>query len=204
MKTLHLTIAALLIVTGVILPQTIAEMQVDYRWMGQYLSELGATGAPHARVMNNFGFLPTGVLWAAALYLLIRRVRGGKAFVIGALLLMGTSISYIGAYVFPCDLGCPIEGSEKQFMHNTLGLVGYLTAPLGLFLIASQFFRSRQSNLGALSALAAVLVTLGFILMAAAGDASPKGAWQRLADFTLFFWLLAVAWNIKDIEPTTT
>ncbi|NNE39280.1 MAG: DUF998 domain-containing protein [Marinicaulis sp.] len=204
MKTLHLIIAALLIFCGVILPQTLAEMQVDYRWTGQYLSELGATGAPHAGIMNNFGFLPAGVLWAAALFLLIRRVGGGATFVAGALLLMGTSISYIGAYFFPCDLGCPIEGSEKQFMHNTLGLVGYLTAPFGFVLVASQFFRSRQSNLGALSALAAVLVSLGFLMMASAVDASLKGAWQRLADFTLFFWLLAVAWNIKDVEQPTT
>ncbi|MEM8771531.1 MAG: DUF998 domain-containing protein [Pseudomonadota bacterium] len=197
-RLFHISLATLLIAGGVILPQTLGMMQSDYHWTDQYLSELGASGASNAAIMNSFGFLPVGLLWLAAISILVLRLSGGVLMVLGGLLLAGTSVSYVGAFLFPCDAGCPLEGSEKQLMHNLLGVVGYLTTPLGLVFVAIRFLSAKSTALALLTFAAAFLATIGFLMMASSVDAPLKGAWQRLADFTLFFWMFAVAFFIRD------
>lgn len=175
-----------------VLPTALGLAWPDYNPVANFLSELGATGAPHAALMSYAGFLPAGVLWAIGVLSLLKGAQS-KLLWLGALLLLGTSISYIGAAVFPCDAGCPMEGSSSQMMHNALGIIGYLTSPLGLALIGVHFLRQTQLTASAISFAAALATFIGFAMLANPDMESARGAWQRLADFSLFIWLIAIS-----------
>jgi hypothetical membrane protein len=108
-----------------------------YDHMAQYISELGANGAPHGFAVSWLGFLPVGVLvitfavlaWLAA----PRSVLSTLGFV-GVVLF---AVGYVGAAFFRCDFGCrPETPSFSQQMHVLFGLAGYLLAPLTLLLLA--------------------------------------------------------------------
>lgn len=198
MKKLFLLIASLILIIGIAVPSFLGYTWQDYNFTANYLSELGATGAPTAYQMNMLGFLPFSILWALALFILHRILPKGPMLTIGVLLLLGTSVSYAGAVVFPCDMGCPLEGSENQLMHNALGIIGYLTAPPGLLVLGIYFFKQDMRFSGILSFIAAILTLTGFLFLASPETVDLRGAWQRLADFSLMIWMFIIAITLKD------
>jgi len=192
MRTALLTTATLVLI-GIAVPSVLGFMWPDYSAAKNYLSELGAIDAPHAYWMNFFGFVPLSILWAISLLMLLRIPPKGVTLTLGVLLLIGTSISYMGAAIFPCDTGCPLEGSQRQFMHNAIGVIGYITAPPGLALLGAHYMKTGNRFLGLLTLFAAASALLGFLALGSSEAAPMKGAWQRLADFSLFFWIFAAA-----------
>jgi hypothetical membrane protein len=199
---LSLLAASLLLAAGVVLPVILGALWPDYHWTANYLSELGADGAPHGFWMTYTGFLPVSVLWTLSIVLLYLRSAKSSALLAGVCLLLGTSVSYFGAVFFRCDLGCPIEGTESQLMHNLLGIIGYLAAPPALILIGLHFNKTGQKVLSGLTFLTAALCLVGFFGMAAPENAALKGLFQRMADFTMFGWVFAVAFLLKQKTAT--
>lgn len=198
LRLLSILTAVLLLAAGAGLPIALGMMWPDYSWTANYLSELGASGAPHGFWMTYAGFLPVSILWTFSIVLLYLRSAKSSTLLAGVCLLLGTSISYFGAVFFRCDLGCPIEGSESQLMHNLLGVIGYLAAPPALILIGLHFSRTGQKLLGGLTFLTAALCVVGFLGMAAPENATMKGLFQRMADFSMFGWVAAVALLLKQ------
>ncbi|WP_395074353.1 DUF998 domain-containing protein [Hyphococcus sp.] len=190
--------AMLLLAAGVVLPMALGSMWPDYNWTANYLSELGATGAPHGFWMTYGGFLPVSIFWTLSIVLFYLRSPKSSALLAGVCLLLGTSVSYFGAVLFRCDLGCPIEGSESQVMHNLLGVIGYLATPPALILIGLHFNKTGQKLLGSLTFLTAALCIAGFVGMATPENADFRGLSQRMADFSLFGWVAAVAFLLKQ------
>jgi len=184
----RLTAIALLIL-GVAGPEAIGALTDGYHPQADYISELGATGAPFAAIVNYGLFLPIGVLFAAAAGFVWRRWPGKRRPSFAALLLLGVSVSYVGAAFFACDPGCPSEGSGSQLLHNAFGIVGYLTAPPALALLAAAAFAHGRHLLGALTSAATAAFVAGFLAMAADDNGLLLGAWQRLADYGLFTWM---------------
>lgn len=189
---MRILISVAVVIVGIGLPTMLGLAWSDYSAASNYLSELGAISAPHANIMNYAGFLLIGVLWAVGVLTLLSGDQSKRPW-IGVLLLLGTSVSYVGAAFFPCDAGCPLEGSTSQMMHNALGIVGYLASPIGLALLAAHFFRANQIVAGRVSIMAIGATIIGFLMMANPDFDSTKGAWQRLADFSLFIWLFAIS-----------
>jgi hypothetical protein len=146
--------------------------------------------------MNFAGFLPTGVLWLIAVIQLWRASPKGVSPTVAAGLLSLTALSYLGAVAFPCDPGCPAEGSERQAAHNLLGFAGYVGAPPALVVLGLHYLRRGILALSVISLVTGAVFSLGFALMvgaeAAAGGAL-KGVWQRMADYSLFAWMAAAA-----------
>jgi hypothetical protein len=163
-----------------------------YDHASQYISELGATGAPHGQTVSWLGFLPVGVFVSAfALFAWRAAPRSAIASLgfIGAFLF---AIGYVGAAFFPCDFGCrPDTPSFSQIVHEVLGLAGYLFAPLTLLLLAIAA-RSWPSAgwlaiLGFIAAPAA-LVGLGGLL----DSESPLlGLFQRVLETSVTGWIVA-------------
>ena len=164
-----------------------------YDHLRQFISELGATGAPNGRIFSLWGFIVPGVLlmvFPVAAFLALPRSTAG---LIGfALIALFASGAFFGG-VYPCDLGCVTEGgSETQKMHELLGLGGYVTAPLALLLagLASRKWPA-----------AGVLFPLGIAGALVAGVAMPMvvmdiefdGAAQRALEGTMALWILACA-----------
>lgn len=185
---------------GIGVPTALGFAWSDYNLSSDFLSELGAKGAPQANFMSYAGFLPAGVLWALAVLSLLSIARS-KLLWIGGVFLLGTSISYIGAAFFPCDAGCPVEGSSSQMMHNLLGLIGYLASPVGLALIGAHFLRRKQVGAAAASFATAAATVIGFVMMASPDMDSTRGIWQRLADFSLFIWLVGISVLVSNHSP---
>lgn len=111
-------------------------LRPDYDPLAQYISELGASGAPHAAVVNWAGYLPSGVLLAVALASFWRHWRPRGLQAAGIALLFCEPLAWIGSALFPCDLGCPAQGSVSQVLHSLLALFTYTGTGLGVILLA--------------------------------------------------------------------
>jgi hypothetical membrane protein len=162
-----------------------------YDHASQFISELGAVGAPHGRLVSYAGFLPVGVLicafavfaWSAA----PRSILATLGF-IGVFLF---AIGYVGATFFRCDFECrPEEPSVSQMLHNTFGLIGYLFAPLTLLLLG---LAARTWTGGAaLSIFAYVAATVLLCAWLTLSPDSPYvGISQRVLEASMLSWVVA-------------
>lgn len=164
-----------------------------YDHLRQFISELGATGAPNGETFSLWGFIVPGVLLmvfpVAAFLALPRSVVGFIGF---ALILLFASGAFFGG-VYPCDFGCVTEGgSESQRMHELLGLGGYLTAPLALLLVGLASRRwPGAAGLFPLGVLGAVVAVVAMPLMVM--DIEFDGAAQRALEGAMAIWILACA-----------
>ena len=188
---------AVLLFSGIILPEILGATRSDYSSFANYLSELGANGTSTQNLTNKLAFPMVGiscVLIVIALWHRLPLTGGIRAGLI--CLALGLPLAYFGAAIFPCDYGCPIEGSASQAVHNLLGLVQYPLAVIGFGLLAA--------NLGSkpvwrvLFSIAAAAMTIGFVMMLAPGQASFRGAWQRLGDYTAF---IVLAYIVLSTQP---
>lgn len=161
-----------------------------YRASRDFISELGAAGAPDAGAVN-VSFLVAGLLLVVACLAMARRTAGGRrAVALGLLSCVGWS--YVMAAFVPCDAGCPAEGSATQMLHNASGGLAYLAGAVGLLLAAGG--PAGESRGPAWLAVVAGLVALGSLLgMGAPELADVRGALQRLGEAAIFTWLLVDA-----------
>jgi hypothetical protein len=165
----------------------------DYNHGGQFISELGATGAPHGWKVSWFGFLPAGILVCAfSLFAWIAAPRSVPS-TLGFVGIFLFAIGYVGAAFFPCDFGCrPQTPSFSQTMHELIGLAGYLLAPVTLLLLA--LAARSWPNAGWLAVLGFVtaVAALGGLVMLDP-DFALVGAAQRLLEASVLGWIVACA-----------
>lgn len=170
-----------------------------YDHSAQFISELGAHGAPHAAAVNYLGFLPAGALLIAFAVLSWRALPRSTASTLGMIGLVLYSVGYLAAVVFPCDFGCrPAEPSASQALHNLFGLAGYLFAPASLFALGLGARRWRGGAfLSWLGRIAAVPALTGLLLL----ESGHAGAAQRLLEASVLAWVVACAlylWRRAD------
>lgn len=163
-----------------------------YDHVAQYISELGADGAPFGWQVSWLGFFPIGVLICAfAVFAYLAAPRS----VLSALGFVGVflfSIGYVGSAFFPCDFGCrPAEPSFSQVMHELGGLAGYLLAPLTLLLLGLAAWKwpcARWLAIFAFITAATALVGLGGLTDA---DSPAVGLYQRVLEASMQSWVVA-------------
>lgn len=209
-------VMAVLIGSGIILPEVVSLLQPEYSSAQNYLSELGAVGAPNAPIINTFGFAPVAISSLMILvYCAVKKDWGCAGHIGAALLAFGLSTGYLIAVFFPCDLGCPVQGSARQSVHNLAGLIQYPMGVVGLFMIGRAIRRSqRKTRMAPLARLpqitpwmcivASAAMALGFAMMIAPDQAAWRGAWQRLGDYSAFIALIMLAWSsatARDAMP---
>jgi len=170
---------------GIILPEILGSTREDYSSLANYLSELGATGAPTQRLTNTLAFPLTGIGCISIILALWHRLPVVKAVRAGLIcLVLGIPLGYFGAVAFPCDYGCPIEGSASQTVHNLLGLVQYPLGVIGFGLLAA--------NLKTRPVWRTAAMTIGFLMMLSPSQAAFRGGWQRLGDYSAFLVLIGL------------
>lgn len=168
-----------------------------YSHAADYISELGAVGAANGPLVSVAGFVPIGILIIAGLALIAPGVQARGMARFGYWLLLANGVSYIGAAVAPCDLGCPAVGSGRQAMHNLLGLLGYGVSGLGLLLLAGQAATGRSNRWITVALRIAGIVALGSPVLMGIPDLMPlRGLIQRIAECALFAALLLIAWRV--------
>ncbi len=171
-----------------------ALLKPGYSHMAQYISELGASGSAHARLISLAGFVPVGLL-AAWLLLACARlapVRGASR--LGYWLLMCEPLAWIGSALAPCDLGCPATGSLDQQLHTLLGMLTYGGTALGLLLLATA--PRLPARIRLLWAGLAASWLLLFVLMALPELQAWRGLLQRLAEWLVYGVLCGAAWRL--------
>ena len=195
---LLLILSVLLFLSGIFLPELIGFLSSDYNSMSHYISELGAVGAEYSKIINYFGFLPIAFSALIITLLLQSKFSNTRLSRVGFLLVgIGYFIAYFGAFIFPCDFGCPSEGSFSQNMHMILGLISYLITPVGLILLGIGLRKEPMIIHSLASFVATFIFLLGFFMMLNPSQIDLLGFWQRLADYTIFALLIFLSLNLK-------
>jgi len=165
----------------------------NYSHASQFISELGASGAPNARLINLAGFLPAGIFIIAFAFLARRSLPRSGATTFGLIGLALFALGYLVAAFFPCEADCrPTEPTLSQAIHNLFGLAGYLIAPLSLFALGWQARRwARATHLSVLGFIASGFALLGLLFL------SPEfryvGVAQRILEGSVLTWIMACA-----------
>lgn len=182
-----------------------ALVKPGYSTASQFISELNATGSAWATELGWFGFLPLGLLFGAFLLSVRELASGTRSERLGWWLLWSQPVALVGALLAPCDLGCPVDGSASQRLHNLLGVTTYFAGAAGLFVLgAARFGPATRTYLRFAGVSFAVL----FVLMLAPEAEPIRGLLQRAADLLLGGAVLLIAWRLSfkmaaDANPCT-
>ena len=195
------TMCLTLFISSIILTELIGFLRSDYNLINHFISELGAAGAEYSRIINYFGFVPTAFS-ALIITLLLQSKFSNTRLSRAGLLLVGSGvfIGYFGAFIFPCDFGCPAEGSFSQNMHNNLGLIYYLIIPVGLFVLGIGLRTEAMIINASISFSATSIFLLGFFMMLNPSQTDLLGLWQRLADYTVVGFLIFMSLSAKGLS----
>lgn len=187
-----------LFLSSIFLTELIGFLRSDYNLINYFISELGAAGAEYSRIINYFGFVPTAFS-ALIIVLLLQSKFSNTRLSRAGLLLVGSGVfvGYFGAFIFPCDYGCPAEGSFSQNMHNNLGLIYYLIIPVGLFVLGIGFRKESMIINSSISFGATFVFLLGVFMMLNPSQIDLLGLWQRLADYTVVVFLIFMSLFVK-------
>lgn len=202
MRRLTSLTALLGVLIAVGFPIVAGAFHPSYDHARQFISELGAHGAPNAALVNYAGFLPAGILLTLFPVFAWRALPRAPLTTLGLVGVALYSIGYLAAVAYPCDAGCrPGDPSISQALHNLLGLIGYLTAPATLFLLAWQARRWPRGGAVALVALVGgVCASIG--LLSFSPDFEFAGVSQRLIEGGMLAWIFAC--GIYTLRPRSS
>jgi hypothetical membrane protein len=168
-----------------------AALRADYSHVANFISELGATGAPHADLMNYAGFVPGGLMLAAFGVSLAKALPRGRAAILAAVLvtLFGAGVAASG--IASCDPGCPqAGGSVENLIHNGVAPIAFLCLIAGAGILGIHF-RSHPAwrPLSAYSLVSSAVALCLLVALASSLDTRElTGLWQRLLLAVLFLW----------------
>lgn len=163
----------------------------------QYISELGARGAPHGAVVSYGMFLPAGLLLVAFAGLAIRALPRAWLTRAGMLGVAAYACGYLVAVPFPCDPGCrPEQPSLSQLIHSTAGGISYLLGAAGLVLLGIAARRWPGAT-----HLCVFGIAGGVLSLAALTGLSPgfplAGVAQRLIEGSMLGWISLCALYLR-------
>jgi hypothetical protein len=194
---LLVSVAALV---AIALPFVFGAMFPGYSHVRDYISELGAAGAPHASAVNYVAFLPAGLLVIAAAFSLKGVLPRRPVVTAGLALVSLAGVSYVGAAFAPCDAGCPAAGSSRQALHNLFGLGGYLGAGIGLCLAGAS---DSSRTVGRLAIAAGGVAIVGLGVMGAPGAEPWRGLAQRIVEYAILGWMVLAAFGSEASDART-
>lgn len=197
-------------ITGVLGPVVVVLMTAiggayfpNYSHASQFISELGADGAPNAGLINFGGFLPAGLLIIGFAFFAWRSLPRSAVTTFAMVGLVLFAVGYLVAVIFPCEPGCrPAVPTLSQAIHNLFGLAGYLFAPLSLFLLGWRARRwQRATHLSALGFLGAGCALLGLLFLSP--DFKYVGIAQRILEGSVLGWIMACALYLGSSRTET-
>ncbi|MGH8052267.1 MAG: DUF998 domain-containing protein [Arenimonas sp.] len=171
-----------------------------YLHTSQFISELGASGAPTEMFFRVGNFLPCGILIMVFSFAAIKVLPKSGVTTLGFCLLAYNAFGSLTAAFFPCDFGCrPESPSVSQIIHNLVGLGGYLAAVAGLFVLAiqartwsgMQYLFQLGIGCGSMAFASLLLFDPGFEF---------TGLAQRSLEFSVGLWILSCAWSLRKFE----
>jgi hypothetical membrane protein len=176
---------------GVLL--TVGYLHPGYSIVRQRISELGATGAPYAPLLNLLGLMTSGVLIVLLSLGIYLEVRNHNAAKVGCALLALSGVALLGAGIFPCDVGTQ-SPSTAGMLHAVCARTGEL-AMIGALLAMWLGLRGDPDwqRYSTYSLAAAVVVVALYLLYQLDQTAAWKGAIQRLLVMVVLVWIELMA-----------
>lgn len=167
-----------------------------YSHVSQFMSELGAQGAPGGWAVNYLGFLPTEILFLGFVGLALQRAGRDWAMRIGLVLLGLYAVSLIIAAFYPCDAGCrPDNPTLSHLIHIGSGLGAYLFCIVGALVLAAGCRRRNGAVLTILGVLAGAFALFCFVQITP--DNPHVGLYQRALETSLYAWCIAFAMRLS-------
>jgi len=193
------------VVFGVLFYALGGMIKPGYSSLSNFISELNATGTPWATQLGYFGFIPLGVLFAT--FLIVARpfapVQGASR--VGWWLLWSQPIAFIGVALAPCDVGCPLDGSTSQSIHNMLSVVTYFCGALGIFLLSyAPALAGRVTLTRNFLRITGVSFIVLFVVMLSSDPEimAIRGLLQRFADGLLAISILTLCYCVLSVRET--
>lgn len=180
-----------------------ATMQPGYSHTQNFISELGATGAKNAALMNYAGFVIGGLLIATLGFALIKILPRERLTIVASVLVCLFGVGVATSGIISCDLGCPQgTGTSANIVHNTIAPIAFLCLITASMIFGFCWRSEIELRNLAVYSLATGVVALGLLaLLASSLEARVlTGLWQRLLLLVLFSWCIIVALRIGKSE----
>ncbi|MFC1976636.1 DUF998 domain-containing protein [Chloroflexota bacterium] len=180
-------------------------LRPGYDPIRQYMSELGAVGAPNAIAFILPEFL-LGLMMIAFAFGLHRGINEGKGSKLVPILIAVSGVGWLGASIFRCDVGC-VNVSVTGTMHGLFGMFAVpplLIAPLAILPRLKK--DNRWQSYRPFSLIMGALAVPFFCVMFSA-EVSPalepyRGLIQRLTFYTPLLWTEVMAIRLLRLcEP---
>lgn len=170
-----------------------------YSQRRQTISELGAHGTRHARVVAWLVFFPVGLLVCLFAFSFFF-ASGTSPTVAEAMWLFAlVGVAYIGSAFFPCDVAAPMFGTWRNNIHMAFGIAEYLGALAGLYLL-HDWLSSHGRELDAMVIQACTFAIIGgVLLMMQAWLMSWRGLFQRIAETGIFVAMLWLGIRVSGV-----
>jgi hypothetical membrane protein len=173
-----------------------------YDHLTQYISELGATGAPTSQGVS-LAFMVSGALLVAFWLLCAGLFPRSVLSIIGFGLSVLNGVGLLLGGVFRCDFECATADlSPAAVLHDVFGGVGYLCGIAGVFLVGIASRRWPQGRgLFGLGLICGIPAALAIWLIHPAFEW--YGAAQRVVEIALAGWTVAVALRVRTSTQGT-
>lgn len=167
-----------------------------YDHLRQYISELGATGAPTGQAVS-LAFMASGLLLTVFWLICARLFRASRLAMAGFALSALNGVGLLLGGVYQCDFQCSLASpSPEAVLHDLFGGIGYLCGIVGVLVVGLAWRKQPDRHglfrlslaCGAPAALAIWLIHPAFEFY---------GAAQRAVELALAIWTLAVAFDVR-------
>lgn len=174
-------------------------LRPEYSHLINFVSELGAVGAPNA-IMQRSNFVLLGILIIAFTFGLHRGIGEGKGSIIGPLLVAIFGLSAVTSGIFSTD---PIQpGSFSDIMHQMSSAIGSTAAIIGFFVISGRLEQDiswqRYRSFSIVIAIVAIVVSV--VGVGVLGVLGVPGLAQRLFMAVLFLWIEVMAIRLFQVS----
>lgn len=165
----------------------------DYNHFSQFISELGAKGAPYASMVNYLGFVPTEIFMLIFIATVFSALPRTKLALTGLFFLTLYALALIMAAIYVCDFECrPIHASTSHNLHLVFGMSAYLFAAIGVLLLSIDSKKWRNSKVVHLSGWGISIAAIILVFNLDPGS-SVVGLIQRITESLLYLWFFLLA-----------
>jgi Protein of unknown function (DUF998) len=174
----------------------------NYSHISQLISESYAIGTPYGVQLRYFGFLPSGIFFAAFAFFAIRALPKSNLTKIA---LAGIGIFYgiatIAVSIFPCDKGCDkelVDPSVAQLIHNLTGFLTYTVVPVCLLILGIAARKWTNGKTMSYLGIACGLTAIIFVgILSADLHSKFAGLYQRIIEGAVLVWITACSFYFK-------
>jgi hypothetical protein len=171
----------------------------EYSHLSQFVSELGAAGAPNPGILNFGGLIPAGALTVLFAIAMGRRLGPGRAVALSALLVAVLGIGRLIAGLAPCDPGCSMEAlSVSGRIHAAAGMTALFASVIAPLALAVGL-RTHRSRLGRTSMWLGLAGAAAFFILVRWLDGPFVGGAQRLLLALSYGWIVLVAVHLLRV-----